>query len=201
MIAHVRTPIAETRERILAAAEALLRQHGVSKVAVVDVARAAGMGHANVYKHFDSKAALLEAVGSRWLHGIAAQLAALAASDGPVPDRLERWVLALSDAKRRKFVEDPLLFETYRVVVEGNPAVIGGYLDTIRGQIAAMIRAGVADGDYRVTDPDAAAAAVMAAITRFRHPVFVAGGGGQSMEADIRPVVALLNGGLAVGVI
>ena len=51
-------PPNETRERILAAATALLRKHGPAKVTVLDVAARAGMSHPNVYRHFKSKSAL-----------------------------------------------------------------------------------------------------------------------------------------------
>ena len=48
--------------RILDAAEEMLRRHGVQKTNVVDVARALGMSHGNIYRHFPSKQALLDAV-------------------------------------------------------------------------------------------------------------------------------------------
>jgi len=57
-----------TRDRILDAADALLQRLGPARMGVVDVARALGMSHANVYRHFDSKAALRDAVVERWLH-------------------------------------------------------------------------------------------------------------------------------------
>ena len=64
----------ETRERILVAAEDLLRKHGIAKTSVVDVARALEMSHANVYRHFASKSELQDAVAERWLHKVMAPL-------------------------------------------------------------------------------------------------------------------------------
>ncbi|MBW8856399.1 MAG: helix-turn-helix transcriptional regulator, partial [Bradyrhizobium sp.] len=61
---------ADTRERILTAAEELLRRHGLAKATVVDVARALEMSHANVYRHFASKTELQDAVAHRWLERI-----------------------------------------------------------------------------------------------------------------------------------
>ena len=51
-----------TPERILQAAEEVLRRHGPAKANVVDVARALGVSHGTVYRHFPSKQALREAV-------------------------------------------------------------------------------------------------------------------------------------------
>src|SRR5690606_25901547 len=56
-----------TAERILAATEEVLRRHGPAKATVVDVARALGVSHGSVYRHFRTKAALREAVTKRWL--------------------------------------------------------------------------------------------------------------------------------------
>ena len=54
------------------------------KVAVVDVARALGMSHANVYRFFDSKVALRSAIVERWLARIMAPLDAIVAAEGVI---------------------------------------------------------------------------------------------------------------------
>ena len=53
-----------TSERILEAAEEALRRFGPAKANVVDVARALGVSHGAVYRHFPSKAALRDAVSA-----------------------------------------------------------------------------------------------------------------------------------------
>ena len=45
----------------------MLRRYGPAKTKVVDVARALGVSHGSVYRHFASKAALRDAVAERWL--------------------------------------------------------------------------------------------------------------------------------------
>lgn len=45
-------------ERILDTAEEVLRRFGPAKASVLDVARALGVSHGSVYRHFPSKAAL-----------------------------------------------------------------------------------------------------------------------------------------------
>src|ERR1700753_2191056 len=64
----------DARDRILNAAEDLLRRHGPAKTTVVDVARALEMSHANVYRHFASKQALQDAVAEDWLKRVSAPL-------------------------------------------------------------------------------------------------------------------------------
>src|SRR5690349_17270818 len=136
---------AETRERILAAAEDLLRKHGIAKTTVVDVARALEMSHANVYRHFASKSELQDAVAERWLTKIMTPLRAIVAEKGDAAERLERWVLTLAAQKRTKVLSDPELFEAYHAIAVDARAVVEGHVAELLEHIASIIRDGVAE--------------------------------------------------------
>ena len=73
-------------DTILSATEEVIRRHGPAKATVLDVARALGVSHTAVYKHFPSKAALREAVTRRWLSRDRDRLAAIA-RDTRLPSR------------------------------------------------------------------------------------------------------------------
>src|SRR5689334_20637570 len=163
----------ETRERILAAAEDLLRKHGIAKTTVVDVARALEMSHANVYRHFASKSELQDAVAERWLTKIMTPLRAIVAEQGDAAERLERWVLTLAAQKRTKVLNDPELFEAYHAIAVDARAVVEGHVAALLEHLARIIRDGVAQGVFKVTNPDTAAAAVLNATSRFHHPYHV----------------------------
>ena len=96
-----------TPERILEAAEDVLRRFGPAKATVVDVARVLGVSHGSVYRHFPSKAALRDAVAERWLERMMPPLAAIAAENGPAPERLRRWLEALIAGKRQQSAGRP----------------------------------------------------------------------------------------------
>ena len=81
-----------TPERILVAAEEVLRRYGPAKTTVVDVARTLGVSHGSVYRHFPTKLALRDAVAERWLARVSEPLAIVAAEPGPAPERLIRWL-------------------------------------------------------------------------------------------------------------
>jgi TetR/AcrR family transcriptional repressor of nem operon len=51
---------ARTRERIVAAAAAEFREHGIAATGLVDLMSAAGLTHGGFYRHFDSKDQLIE---------------------------------------------------------------------------------------------------------------------------------------------
>lgn len=191
----------ETRERILDAAEQSLRRYGPAKTAVVDVARALGMSHANVYRHFASKSALQDAVAERWLHRVSDPLAEIAARKGPAAKRLEAWVLALAEAKRRKVLDDPELFATYHAVSEAAREVVDRHVATLKHQVATILRDGVAQDEFKLKNADAAALAVLTATLRFHHPHHVAAFAGQDQEAELRALLKLLIAGLRAGAI
>lgn len=190
-----------TRERILVAAEELLRRHGPAKTMVTDVARALSMSHANVYRHFASKAELQDAVAERWLEQVSKPLAAIVARPGSAAERLSDWLLALAAAKRQKVRQDPELFATYHAIAQEARGVVADHVATLRRQVAAIIRSGVASGEFAVTDPEAAAGAVLDATIRFHHPQQVREAAGRDLEPELKRVVALLLAGLRAGVL
>src|SRR6266540_3511047 len=106
-----------TPDQILEAAEDVLRRFGPAKATVVDVARALGVSHGSVYRHFTSKAELRDAVAERWLRRIAEPLEKVAAQSGSPSKRLEAWLRLLVKSKHSRALDDPELFATYITLV------------------------------------------------------------------------------------
>jgi AcrR family transcriptional regulator len=191
----------ETKERILEAAAELLRRHGPAKTTVVDVARALDMSHANVYRHFANKAALRDAVAERWLKTVSQPLQTIVRAQGDAAERLERWILALAEIKRRKVLSDPELFATYHAIVTAVRNVADDHVAELHRQVAAIIRDGVTQGIFKVSDAEAAAGAVLSATLRFHHPHHVRESAGRANEAEIRAVLKLVLAGLRAGIV
>jgi AcrR family transcriptional regulator len=159
-----------TPERILAAAEDVLRRYGPGKATVVDVAQALGVSHGSVYRHFASKAALRDAVLRVWLERMMAPLRAITAARSSPPTRLRNWLGALREAKRDKVLGDPELFATYSALAADAREVIGEHVDHLLQQLATIIAAGIKSGDFRQVDPAATAKAIFDATSRFHYP-------------------------------
>ncbi|KGI78567.1 TetR family transcriptional regulator [Oleiagrimonas soli] len=159
-----------TRERILEAAEEVLRRYGPTKATVVDVARALEVSHGTVYRHFASKAALRDAILRAWLERIDAQLAAVADGPGTPPERLANWLRTLRNCKRAKVVDEPELFATYGALAAEAREVVDEHVAEMTGQLQRILADGMARGDFAETDPVTAALAVFDATVRFHHP-------------------------------
>jgi AcrR family transcriptional regulator len=186
-----------TADRILQAAEEVLRRYGPAKANVVDVARALGVSHGSVYRHFESKAALRDAVTERWLSEISKPLEAVAVGRGTASERLERWLDLLVGSKRRKALDDPELFATYMDLAAEAREVVKAHVETLVDQLARIIADGAAHGDFAADDPRVAARAVFDATSRFHNPAHAAEWGGPQIDVAFNGVRMLVLRGLA----
>ncbi|KUO22245.1 TetR family transcriptional regulator [Streptomyces dysideae] len=186
-----------TAERILEATEEVLRRHGPAKATVVDVARALGVSHGSVYRHFRTKAALREAVTKRWLDRTSDALSDIvAATDRDPESRLRDWLAALFEAKRRKAGGDPELFATYMVLTAENGEAVAEHVDDLTGQLTEIVRAGVESGTFTSADPAATARAVFQATGRFHDPGYAREWEQPGVEGEFTAVVDLVVRGL-----
>jgi AcrR family transcriptional regulator len=185
-----------TRDRILTAAEDVIRRFGPSKATVVDVARALGVSHTAVYKHVATKAELRNLVVGRWVEQTMPPLRAIVAGRGPAPKRLRKLVDALIAVKRRRAAEDPELFAAYLTLAADARSVVVAHIDEMIKLIAAIIAAGVEEGTFRTVDPASMGRAVLVATSKFHHPVHAAEWADPAIDAAYEDVWQLLMDGL-----
>lgn len=186
------------RERILVAAEEVLRRFGPAKATVVDVARALGVSHAAVYRHVPTKAALRDLVVGRWLEATMPALRTIAAQPGSAPQQLRQLLDALIAVKRRRAAADPELFATYLTLAADAQSVVAAHVEELVALAATVVRYGVAQGSFRTTDPVATGRAVLLATSRFHHPAHAAEWLDPAMDAAYNVVWQLLMDGLCV---
>ncbi|MFJ9340654.1 TetR family transcriptional regulator [Streptomyces sp. NPDC101733] len=186
-----------TPERILETTEDVLRRFGPTKATVVDVARALGVSHGSVYRHFPSKSALREAVTDRWLAKSVIVLETIASAPAETaPSKLEAWLEALFEAKRKKAGADPELFATYTVLLAENSGVVDAHLSELIDQLVRIIGEGVAAGTLAAPDVPAAARAVFDATGRFHDPQYAADWLSPTIITEFEAVTALIVRGL-----
>jgi AcrR family transcriptional regulator len=188
-----------TPERIMETAEQVLRRFGPAKATVVDVARALGVSHGSVYRHFASKAELRNAVMERWLKRTSDPLERFATARGPATERLRQWFAALIASKREKVQADPEMFAVSRALFAEIPDVVERHVATLTGQIRRILEDGVRDGDFAIADTQAAAEAIFDATARFHNPQHAAEWSDPAIDAAFERVWALLMAGIAAG--
>lgn len=192
------TAEALTSTRILDAAEEVLRRFGPRKTTVVDVARALGVSHGTVYRHFPTKAALRDAVASRWLHRVAAPLREIAEEKGPAEARLRRWLGTLVAIKRAKVRDDPEMFAAYSALAEDAREVVAAHVADLVSQVERILAEGMHEGVFAPADPATAAQSVFAATLRFHHPMHSQEWDDPGIDAQFKAVTELVLRGLSV---
>ena len=185
-----------TPERILEAAEEVLRRFGLAKTNVVDVARALGVSHGSIYRHFPSKAALHDAVAEHWLTEKLAPLTAIANEDGPASERLWCWLNFLCSTIRKNALDDPELFTTYKELAGEAREVVRAHVDHLAEQITHILIDGVAQGEFATDDSFVSGRAILNATTRFHDPAHATEWSDPDIEAALDGVWSLILVGL-----
>jgi AcrR family transcriptional regulator len=188
-----------TRDRILAAAEEVIRRFGPAKATVVDVARALGVSHAAVYRHVATKAELRDLVVGRWVEATMSPLRTIAALASPAPQRLRQLFDTLIAVKRRRANDDPELFAAYRTLAADAKSVAAAHVEELVGLTATIIRSGVKEGTFRTVNPLNAGRAMLLATSRFHHPAHAAEWADPAIDAAYNEVWHLLMDGLRHG--
>ena len=190
------TELPLTRDRILNAAEDVVRRFGPDKATVVDVARALGVSHAAVYRHVSTKAELRGLVVGRWVEATMAPLREIAAQPGPARERLRGLFDALVAIKRRRAADDPEVFAAYRTLAVDARSVVAAHVEELAELAALIIRGGVEEGSFRTADPKSAGLALLHATSRFHHPANAAEWTDPTIDEAYNDVWRLLMDGL-----
>ena len=187
-----------TREKILEVAEDVLRRYGPSKATVIDVARALGVSHGSVYRHFASKAALRNAAMSVWLNRLSGPLETIVARDDSATDRLHSWLKELMSIKRRHLADAPELFATYVELCADAGEAISEHMGKMTDQVCRILKDGVARGEFQTEDPAQTARAILNATSCFHHPAHLKEWGRPSIDTEFEEVWKLILNGLAL---
>lgn len=117
-------PPGGTGHRLLQAAAAEIRRIGARRLSVSALAHELGMSHANVYRFFSSREALIDAVLHAWLTQLESRLSEIVDGPDPADDKLERFLATLIRAYGETARGDPAVFDLLAVPAgDGQEAV------------------------------------------------------------------------------
>ncbi|MFE1597969.1 TetR/AcrR family transcriptional regulator [Methylobacterium sp. ID0610] len=187
-----------TRCRILSTAARFFQDIGYQKTTVADIAKTLGMSPANVYRFFESKKAINEAVVERLTGEVEAMIAAVAARPGPAAERLRAIIHTLHRDSAERVTASPRLHEMVEAAMTESWDVCHHHVDRITTVMERVIAEGVRMGEFRHSDPAQAARYVHTAILRYCHPVLLV-----RCPGDVAPpldgMIDLLLAGLRKG--
>ena len=178
-----------TRCRILATAERFFREIGYQKTTVADIAKTLGMSPANVYRFFDSKKAINEAVVERVTREVEALSAGIAVAPGLSADqRVAEIIRELHRDCIERCKDNPRIHEMVEAAMSESWGVCRHHIDRIGAALERVVTDGVRSGEFQVEDPAITAACLHVAITRYCHPVLVS----QYPNAPAPPIDAMI---------
>ena len=187
--------IAESNEtRLVEIARAHVRRFGHARTTVVGIAAEAGMTHANVYRYFPSKAALLDEVVASALRPLEARLREAAEGADPSYDKLERMLIAVHRDYRGKLDDDPELFDLLVDALARNRPSARKHRSRVQSDIQRVYEEGVASSAFAMADRRRAMSLIFDAAHRFIHPVAVR----LDRDASAHAVVARFETVLAI---
>ena len=191
---QIRTRPDDTRARIMATAEALFRRLGFAKTAVADIAAELHMSPANVYRFFDSKNAIVEAICRRCLSEVEEKAWAVARSKTPATARLERLILEILAYHKENLVTEHRVNEMVVAAIEQNWDTIRAHKDAVRNVVELILRDGIEAGEFERVDPRETADLIMRSVVAFTHTLVVGQclEEGDDLEAQARASVRFL---------
>jgi AcrR family transcriptional regulator len=169
----VRTDPDEVRARILGAAEEHIRRVGYHKTSMADIASELGMSRANVYRFFPSREAINASIYRRLVDEVADIAFAIARTDAPAPEKLDRLLTAVHQHNKTKLVKERRMHDMIVAAMQENRAIIRAHLERMVTILEAIVREGIEAGEFEVEDPAEAARAVKTAFTPFFHPILI----------------------------
>jgi AcrR family transcriptional regulator len=174
----------DARNRIVEAAERLFRQFGYQKTTVADIARALSMSPANIYRFFDSKHAINEAVCRRLLGDLVLVATELARRDASAENRVRQLLRELARLNVERFTTDEKLHELLAVATSENWPVMSPYVEEIELILTALVDNGMQRGEFRSGDARRAGRCVQTSMMPYVHPTLVACGAAKQPTLD-----------------
>lgn len=165
---------ADMQARIIEVAERLFRDIGYQKTTVADIARQLRMSPANIYRFFDSKKSINEAVARRLMGEVEDAAQRIVAGRQPAPQRLRELLTSIHHMNAERYVGDSKLHEMVAIAMEQSWEVCTAHMEHITGNIAEVIAAGAASGEFHAPDVPLAAMCTTTAMLRFFHPQMIA---------------------------
>jgi len=143
----------EVREQIVAAAEEHFRRYGFEKTTVSDLAKAIGFSKAYIYKFFDSKQAIGEAICSQTLRALVAAVEEAVGGANTSTEKFRRMFKALTSTGVSLFFNDRKLYDlAASSAAEGWPSA-RAYAERIEQILTDLIREGRENGEFERKTP------------------------------------------------
>lgn len=195
-MARPNTDVSAVRIVLLDKVEALIQRRGAASVTLSDLARETGMSPANIYRFFDSKEALFEAVAERWFAPKIRIMEDVVASDLPAAAKLFEFYVRRFRLMRASHDADPVLFASYCELGDEHFEIVRGYLDLGDHYLAMIVAECIEAGHFTGMSIDQAVSLINLMVLPFCVPGVMMTLSHSVTEEKLTLVIAAILGGL-----
>src|ERR1051325_8671935 len=162
------------RQQILQAADEHFRHYGYRKTTLADIAKSIDLSTPYIYKFFDSKQAIGEAMCWHCLSAVLSQIEeSIAQTNSPV-EKLRRIFIGLERIAWHLASGEPKILELVSASVEENWESVGRFRESLIEMIRKIIIQGRKSGDFeRKTPLEETSRAIARMMELFYHPSLV----------------------------
>jgi AcrR family transcriptional regulator len=178
------------RDRIVDTAGALFDHFGYEKTAVADIAREVGISTAYVYKFFDSKAAIGEAVVSGKLGQLDAGLWAVARGRGSATSRFYKTFDVLLAASRERFMKSKRLHDLAIFATRERWPGVARHKLEMKNIFRHILMDWQAENPAARGNPEEDASAIVDGLYLLAHPIILAEMINEDLELRARRLAA-----------
>ena len=155
-MARPQTDIEAGRETLIDLVVELIEERGSTTLTVAELAARAQMSPANLYRYFESKEALIEAVAERWFQPKVAIMEAVIASELSPRRKMFEFFARRFALMKAEWERDPVAFANYVELGKENFDLVRSYVDLGDHYLAMIIGEAMAEGAFAGLSIDAA---------------------------------------------
>lgn len=169
-MARPATDIDAGRAQLLDHVEELIEERGAIEITLSELAAHAHMSPANIYRFFENKEALYEAIAERWFEPKIAIMDEVIASDAPIRDKFYDFFARRFELMIGQYRENPILFESYCDLGQQHFDIIRGYIDLGDHNLSVLIGEAKAEGYFPALSIDSALSHINLMVHVFVNP-------------------------------
>ena len=169
-MARPQTDIEATRHRLLEVVDDLVRQRGSADISMTDLAAAAGMSPSNLYRFFENKEALMEAVAEKWFAEKIRIMEEVTASDLPVREKMYQYFARRFAVMVQQYEAEPDLLKSYLEIGNQYFEVVRGYVDLGDHYLALIVAEAMEQGHFEGLSIDESVSLINQMVQCYTNP-------------------------------
>jgi AcrR family transcriptional regulator len=147
-MARPQTDIDAGREQLLEVVDDLVRKRGSADISMTDLAAAAGMSPSNLYRFFENREALLEAVAERFFAEKVKIMEEVTAADLPIRNKMFQYFGRRFELMVQQYEAEPDLLKSYLEIGQQHFEVVRGYVDLGDHYLALIVAEAMEQGYF-----------------------------------------------------